>query len=220
MKFSPVRLAFAALASLAMATSADADTILIFGQQLNVNSVTSTSAGGTTTFSTTATPVIVTNLGGLTAPPGTIAPETFSFTSNGPITGSDGNLMQGGFSGNFSFGGQVVGSLTNGVLSTFTGPNGTTGSFNSSNVTFTALGALILQQLGIPAVSPLVQGTFSLSLNNFLPTTVNSLNFTAQNSGLVTANVVPEPASVVMMSMALVAGLDTLGLRRIKASQA
>lgn len=229
MKISPFRFAFSALASLAMmGASADAATILIFGQQNATDVVTSTSTGGTTTFSSgpgvpaTPIPVVVTNLGGITPPPpGLVVPETFSFTSSAAVTGSGGNLQQGGFSGSFSFGTQVVGNLTGGILSTFTGPNGTTGSFNSSNVTFTTLGPAILTQLGITAAQlNLVVGTLSFSLNNINPSPQGTLTFTAQNSGLITANVIPEPASVVMTSMALVAGLGGLGLRRVKASRA
>jgi hypothetical protein len=229
MKISPVRFAFSALASLAMmGASADAATILIFGQQNANDVVTSTVQGNTTTFSSgpgvPAAPinVVVTNLGGVTPPPpGLVVPETFSFTSTAAITGSGGNLQQGGFSGSFSFGTQVVGTLTGGVLSTFTGPNGTTGSFNSSNVTFTTLGPAILAQLGITAAQlNLVTGTLSFSLNNINPAAPATLTFTAQNSGLITANVVPEPASVVMTSMALVAGLGFVGLRRSKVARA
>jgi len=225
MKLSPIRLAFTALASLALATSADAATILVFGQSnTSTEVVTSTATGGTTTFSSgpgvPATPITVgvTNIGGVTPPPGTTLPETFSFTSSQAVTGSAGNFTQGGFSGTFSFGNQIVGTLTGGVLTTTTGPAGSTGSFLANNVTFTTLGAGILAQLGNPPLN-LVNGTIAISLAN-ISFSGTSISFTAQNSGLVTANVIPEPASIVMAGMAVVAGLGGMGLRRIKAARA
>lgn len=225
MKFSPIRLAFTALASLALATSADAATILVFGQSnTSTEVVTSTATGGTTTFSSgpgvPATPIVVgiTNVGGVTPPPGTTLPESFSFTSSAAVTGSAGNFTQGGFSGTFSFGTQVVGTVANGVLTTSSGPGGTIGSFTASNVSFTTLGAGILAQLGNPALN-LVNGTLSIALSN-VSFNGTSLSFTARNAGLVDANVIPEPASIVMAGMALVAGLGGMGVRRMKAARA
>jgi len=235
MKTGSIRLfALATLASLAMASSANSATILIFGQQSNNDVVTSNTVAGLTTFKSgngaaaLPIPVTISNIGGVTPPAGTTLNETFSFTSSAPITGSGGNFSQAGFAGTFSYvptvgAAQVIGTLTNGVLSTFSGANGTTGSFNSSNVTFTTLGAAILAQLGIPGIVPGVTGTFSLSLNGFVPPTVTNLNFVAQNSGLVTAtapNPIPEPASVVMASISVIAGLGCVGLRKFRAARA
>jgi len=218
-------LALASLALLAMSTSASSATILVFGQSnTSTDIVTATNAGGLTTFSSgpgiPAAPITVgvTNIGGVTPPPGTTLPETFSFTSTAPVTGSAGNFSQGGFNGTFSFGTQVVGSVTGGILDTTSGPNGATGSFQATNVTFTTLGPAILAQLGIPGIVPGLGGTLSFSL--VLTSVPTSLNFTAQNSGLVTANVIPEPASLVMASLSVVAGLGCFGVRRFKASRA
>jgi len=214
MKISLSRITYSALASLAlMATSADAATILTFGQQQPVNSITSSVAAGTTTFASAGTPITVTNIGGITPPLG--APpiaEIFSFTSSAAVATVGDTTTQGGFSGTFNFGGQVVGTLTGGVLTT----RGDTGNFTATNVTFTTLNPAILNQLGITAgqIGGLV-GSLSLSLINVAG---SGVSFTAQNSGLVSA--VPEPASVVMMGMAVVAGLGGMGLRRVKASRA
>jgi hypothetical protein len=226
MKFSSIRaLAIASLAWLAMAMPASSATILTYAQQNNTDVVKTTVAAGVTTFSTGAAPganpinVQITTLGGVPAPPNTFVPETFSFTSSAAVTGSGGNFTQGGFSGSFTFGGQLVANIANGVLSTQTGPGGTTGSFESSNVTFSTLGGGILSQLGNPILSQLT-GTISISLNSFNQNPLGSIVFTAQNAGLITANVIPEPASVVMASVAVVAGLGCFGLRRFKASRA
>jgi len=227
MKLSPVRFAFAALASLAMmGTSADAATIFIYGQQNSNDVVTVQSSGGSTLFSSgvdgppaEAINIIATSVGGVTPSPALILPETFSFTSSGPITVTAAGTTQTGFSGSFSFGNQVIGNVTNGVLTASASGANTSGSFRSDNVTFTTLGAAILAQLGISGITPGLTGSLSISLVN-LQGNVATLNFTAQNSGNISANVVPEPASVVMTSMALVAGLGCVGLRRAKASRA
>jgi len=224
-----LRILFAAacVASLAMASSANAATILIFGQaNTSTDVVTATNSGGTTNFFTGPAPgapitVDVTNIGGGTPPPGSTLPETFNFTSTAAVTGSAGNFTQGGFSGTFSFGAQVVGSITGGVLTTLTGPNGTTGSLLATNVSFTTLGPAILAQLGFPPLGPTpagIGGTLSISLNGFVPSVPGTLNFTAKNAGLVDASVIPEPASVVLASISVIAGLGCYGLRRVKAS--
>jgi len=222
------RFAIAGLALLAMTTSANSATILIYGQSnASTEVVTSTTGVGGTTFHTgpdgVAVPITVgvTSLGGATPPGGTTLQETFNFTSSAPVSGSGGNFTQGGFSGSFSFGNQVIGTLSNGTLSTQFGTNGTTGSFQSSNVSFTTLGLAILNQLGIPAsgVSG-IGGTLSMSLGTFSPSAITSLNFSARNGGQFDASAIPEPASVVMASISVIAGLGCFGLRRFYASRA
>jgi len=234
MKLSPVRFAFAALASLAMmGTSADAAIIFVYSQQNVSDVVTVQSSGGSTILTTgidgpPAEPinVVVSNLGGITPPsnPQTGAPftlaETFDFRSSGPITTTAAGTTQTGFAGSFSFGNQVIGNVTNGVLTASGSGANASASFRSDNVTFTALGAAILAQLGISGITPGLTGAISIALTPNIGGNVTGLNFTAVNSGNISANVVPEPASVVMTSMALVAGLGCFGLRRAKASRA
>jgi len=235
MRHAAVRFAFAALASLAMATSTNAATILIFGQSNSTEVVRSSNTGSNTTFNTgpgtsgTAITVGVDNFAGQTPPPGTTLLETFNFTSTSGVSGA---FTQPGFTGNFSFVSplrtEIAGTITNGTLTTLNGANGTTGSFLTGNVSYTLLGPGILAQLGLPLslASPaplpsgLVVGTLSIDLNNFNPNTVSSLNFLAQNAGQLTAFVVPEPGSVVMASLAVFTGLGCFGFRRLRASVA
>src|SRR5262249_6917104 len=159
----------------------------------------------------------VDNIGGLTPPPGTTLPETFSFTSTAAVSGAAGNFTQGGFSGTFSYGAQVVGSITGGILTTQTGPGGTTGSLLATNVTFTTLGPAILAQLGFASPAWVV-GTLSISLTGFVPAVPGPLTSTAKNAGLIDATVIPDPASVVLASISVIAGLGCFGFRRFKAS--
>lgn len=226
-KFISATLSLAFLATFSLASSTNAAPILDFGQSSGANTITSSNAGNNTTLATTGTQVGVTALAGVSAPAGTFFTENFSFTSSQAPVGSDGNITQGGFNGTFSYLApngvvQVAGTVTNGTLSTVTnGLGGTTANFNASNVTFTTVAPAILQTAfgSVPALNTLT-GNFSLTLNNLNPTTTTSLNFTARAGGIITAQVVPEPASVVMASMAVVAGLGGVGLRRFKASRA
>jgi len=231
-------LGLAFLATFTLASTTNAAPILEFSQFTPGNlNITSVNSGNNTTLSTIPAPplpalptqVTVSKLAGVSAPPNTLFNEAFSFTSSTAPTGSDGNITQGGFSGTFSYVNattgvvQVAGTVSNAILSTVTtaGGGGTTVNFNTSNVTFTTIAApILLQTFGTSAI-PLntISGTYQLTLTP-TPSTTTSLNFTASAGGIITAQVVPEPASVVMASMALVAGLGGLGVRRFKASRA
>jgi len=219
-------LGLAFLATFTLASTTNAAPILDFSQSTPANTVTSTG----TNLSTTGTVTTVGALAGVQAPPNTLFIETFNFTSAAAPTGTDGNQTQGGYNGTFSYVNQatgvlqVAGTVTGATLSTVTnGTGGTTGNFNASNVTFTTIAAPILQTAfggATPALNTLV-GNFSLTLNNLTPATTTSLAFTGRAAGIITATqAVPEPGSVVMASMALVAGLGGLGVRRFKASRA
>jgi len=222
-------LGLAFLATFTLASTTNAASIVEFSQATPGNTITSTNSGNITTLSTTSTTsVLVSKLVGLTPPPpGTQYVETFTFTSNTAPTGSGGNITQTGFAGSFSYtlGGvtQVAGNVANGILTTVTTPGGggTTVNFNTSDVTFTAIAPAILTQAFGPTPPPLpsIDGTYQLTLTPS-PSPTTSLNFTASAGGIITAQVVPEPTSVVMASMALVAGLGCVGVRRFKASRA
>jgi hypothetical protein len=222
-------LGLAFVAAFSLASTTNAASIVEFSQATPGQTITSSNVGNNTTLSVTGNPtsVTVSKLAGLTPPPpGTSYIETFTFSSTTPPSGSDGNMSQGGFSGSFSYslGGvtQVAGNITGGILTTITnGSGGTTVNFNTSNVQFTTVAAPILQQTFGTSNIPLTSliGTYQLTLTP-VPNPTNSLNFTASAGGIITAQVVPEPASVVMASMALVAGLGGVGLRRIKVSRA
>jgi len=224
-------LGLAFVAAFSLASTTYAGPILDFTQATpgNVN-ITSTNVGNNTTLAVTSpTNVAVGKVVGQTAPPGTQYVETFTLSSTTAPSGSDGNITQGGFSGSFSYalpgvGGavQVAGNVTGGILTTVTnGAGGTTVNFNTSNVQFTTIApAILLQAFGSTTIplSSLI-GTFQLALTPASPN-LTGLNFTASAGGAITAQSVPEPASVVMASMALVAGLGGVGVRRIKASRA
>jgi len=220
-------LGLAFLATFTLASTTNAAPILDFSQSTPGNTVTSTG----TNLSTTLTQVLVGAVAGVPAPPNTIYTETFSFTSAAAPTGSPGNQMQGGYNGTFTYTNlatgvvQVAGTVTNAVLSTFTTPGGTggtTASFNASDVDFTTVAPAILQQAFGTTAIPLntLTGTYSLTLNNLNPQTSPTLAFTGRAAGIITAQVIPEPTSVVMASISLVAGLGCMGVRRFKASQA
>lgn len=212
-----------------LATTANAASILEFSQSTPGTAVTSANSGNNTTISANpGTTVLASKVGGVQAPPSQIYTEAFSFTSNTAPSGSGGNISQGGFSGLFTYvnpqnGNTVAGRVDNATLSIVTnGSGGTTANFNASQVTFSNISPAILQAAFGTSNIPLgtLIGNFSLTLNDLNPTNPNSLSFQASAGGIITANVVPEPTSIVIASMALVAGLGGVGLRRIKASRA
>lgn len=237
MKTVPFRaLALATLASLAMATSSSAVTILQFGQQFPTDVVTATTAGGVTTLRTSSAldpnsiPVLITNIGGVTL--GTPLPAFETFTnvvSTGTAVNTAGQIDQ----------------LYSGTIAITSGANGTGGNFlttvftnadlsgplggNSASLVGSRPPQGVLFTSNFAQIVPLIAGNppenFSLSFSNLTPglaiTGGTIAGFTAQNTGTFATGtaVVPEPSGIVMAGMALIGGLG-FGWRRRQSSRA
>ena len=234
-------LALAAVASLAMATSGSAVTILQYGQTNPANFKTATASGGATTITTNATgfpgaiPVTITNIGGIILPPALsiAAFERWTgVTSTGPA-GQMGNTILQPFTGTLSYTSNPDGTGINYLTATFTGGvfsgalGGSSASLNatdppSTNVTFTSTDPRVTAAL--LALGPFFQEAFSISFSGITPGlsltsgTVNS--FTGQNSGTFSAEPVPEPSGLVLAGTAMLAGLGCIGWRRRQSSRA
>jgi hypothetical protein len=215
-------LAVAFLATLTLANSAGAATILVFGQSNAADDITERVVGATTQLisgsgtTATAIPVSITNLGGITPPGGAIAAfETFTLTS--PSVAGAGATSLDNFSGTIQFsqtpGGVSIltATITNGLLTL----TGTSGTFSTGTSVFTNLNGAIIAQLGGATTAT---GGSALAFSNVSGTIASG--FTAQNSGDFAANPIPEPASLISGSFAVLAGLGLFGLRRFKASKA
>jgi hypothetical protein len=221
-------LAFACLAALALGTSANAATILQFAQTSPNDVVTATVSGSTTTLTTPAgsIPVLITNIGGTVLGTPLPAFETFiGVTSTGAAT--DGATVSQTFSGTIAItagpgntGGNFLTTTFSGAV--LSGPNGgnsasLVGSNPPQNVTFTS---------NFAAIIPLIAGNppenFAISFSNVTPSLTISgstiAGFTAQNTGTFATGIIPEPASLVMASTAVFAGLGCYGWRRRKSS--
>jgi hypothetical protein len=233
MKTVPFRaLALATLASLAMATSSSAVTILQFGQTNPNGFITAVASGGTTTLTTNSLvapgsePIKITNIGGTLLATPLDAFETFqNVVSTGTATTAAGQIEQlysgtiaitsgaNGTGGNF-----LTATFQNAILSGLAGGGSASlvGSRPPQNVLFTSnFAAIVALIAGNPPEN------FSLSFSNLTPplgitgSTISS--FLAQNTGTFatgTTAVVPEPSGIVMAGMAMVAGLGGLGWRR------
>jgi len=222
-------LSLASLAALTLAGTADAAAILSFGSTSGTK--TATASGGTTTLSTTSgvTPgsyiVSITTLGNVTLNPLTFktARETFTTVqSTGPAVLSGGVISQP-FSGTISYLDNSTPSINyltivfNGVLRGSQG--GLTADLAGDNtvpgqsVTFTSTDATVIPFLN----DPVRQFTIGLTgLTSPLAITGGTIaNFATSNeSGNASTSAVPEPASVVMASTAVLAGLGCFGWRR------
>lgn len=241
MKTASIRtLAIACLASIGLGTSANASTILQFTQANPNDVVTATNVDGTSTTLTTnspaapgSIPVLITNIGGTILGAPIAAFETFTgVTSSGAATLSGGNITQpfsgtiaitqlpGGAGGNF-----LTATFSNSQLSGASGGNSASlvGSRPPQTVTFTSNFAAIIPLIaGNPPEN--YTGGFSSLAPGLSITGTTLAGFTAQNTGTFgtfgTSAVIPEPASVVMASTAVLAGLGVFGWRRFKVAQA
>jgi hypothetical protein len=231
--------AFAFLAASTLATPASAATVLQFSQLNPADFVTATNSAGVTTLTSSSTvssvsiPVSISNIGGVPQPVVIPAFETFTgLHSVGTATTDASGLISQVFTGTIAITSAAAGAGTNYLTATFTdvlsGPTNTgapTLSADSSvageTVTFTS---------NDPRVTPLLPGlsrNFSLAFSNATPALSISggsiASFTGQQTGtfaVTPSPTVPEPASVVMASIAAVAGIGSFGWRRFKASRA
>ena len=219
----------ACVATLLVGSTANASsTILQFAQSNPNDVITATNNGaGVTTFSTAGNvdggglsiPVTASNYLGVPKPLGMLMFETFvGVTSVGPATTVAGSVTQD-FQGTVEFtalpggAGAVFLSATFGPTGVFSGgTTGGSGSLNASvpsdTVTFTAQGmsfsspAMSLSYSGI--TPPVSIGAGSVG------------SFTGQNSGTFSANIIPEPSTFCLASIALVVGALAYGRKKMK----
>jgi hypothetical protein len=249
MKISPLRIAFAAFASLAMASSANADAILQFTQQnqsqspviatnptSNTTRLTSTGTGAAGAIPPGWIPVFITfpPPGGGPTPLPQAAFMTFEVaglnSGVGGATQTGTSISQDSYTGTIRFNSNVTGTGTNFLTATFTGgavsgpQNGNSAGLAASQppttVTFTS---------DIPAITAVIAASpgrnFALSFSGLTSPLVLTGplptidGFLASNTGTF-STIIPEPSSIVMASISALAGLGCLGLRRFKATQA
>jgi len=250
MKAASIRsLALASLASLVMATSSSAVTILTFGQSVTGPGigVIATAAGGTTTTLTTfsaadgSVPVSITNIGNtqLTPTPGPnqiiSAFETFrNVVSSGPATSPNGDVRQT-YAGTILFTSLPGGLGTNYLTATFTnavlfGPQlgGNSATFSATDppvtrVVFTSEDPRVLA--AIAALGPNPLDAFGIGFADVVPgvnitgSTV-SFNYASNGGTFSSTAAVPEPSGLVMAGTAMIASLGCIGWRRRQSSRA
>jgi len=245
MKAAPMRaLALATLASLAMATSSHAVTILQYGQTNPADFKTATATGGTTTITTssgaspTSIPVTITNIGGIVLPPALAIPafETWTNVTSTAAATTSGSTITQLFRGTLAYTSGVNGTGINYLTATFVGGflTGTSGGGSASliasdppaaNVVYTSTDARVLAAIAALGTNP--QDNFAISFSGigqppgFSLTGTTVASFTAQNSGTFSASaVVPEPSGLVMAGTAALASLGCFGWRRRQSSVA
>jgi hypothetical protein len=233
-------LAFTFVAALALANTANAANIMSFTGAGN-GTILGTTVSNTTTL-TTDSPlnpghvlVVIGTIG--TGQTNLLAVETFNLVrSNAAASVVNGQIQQDQYTGTITF--DAVGGASNILTVTFNSPvflNGVPGSGSatlSGPASFTAPATspiVIAGALGGPGVTS-ATGSFGLTLSNINNTATGTTgltltgstinNFTAGlNSGTFsTGPAIPEPASLVMASIAVFAGLGYHGWHR-KASQ-
>jgi len=232
-----MRFAMAGLATFAMATTANAAAILQFNQQnLAQTPVVFTSNGTSTTLTTTGTgavgtapaswiPVLVT-IGSGGGTQNAFMSFTTPLVTGTAASNNGGNINQDSITGTIEFNfapasNPVTNILTiqfnGGLLSGQAGGNavGLTASQPPNSVSYSSVNFPFL-------FAGLNQHDFTLGFSGLNPTlgiTGSSIGSgSASVSGTFSASAVPEPASLVMLSISAVAGLGFYGVRRFRTS--
>lgn len=218
--------AFAFAVSLLTGGSANAGTVLAFGQLNPSDTITATESGGVTTLSTAGNadgggvsiPVLASSYLGVPQPLGLLMYETFvNVTSTGAATSSGGTVSQA-YSGTIEFTSAPGGAGTLFLSVTFSGGNQAfTGSAGGASASLNASEPGDSVMFTIPGQLASNAG-MSLSFSGLTPglgiTGGSVAGFGAQNSGTFSATVVPEPGTLALASIAVVFG--SFGFRRAR----
>jgi hypothetical protein len=212
---------------------ADTITAVATGATTTLTAVPSVGAPG-------SIPVTITTIGGTPLPPALsiaafetlsplIGPPGTGITATGPAVTS-GGVTSEPVSGVLQYTSAPLGLGTNFLTVTFTGV--LRGTLGGTSLNLTADNAIAGQSVTYTSGDTRITGppgpnfttapirSFSLGLTNVQPpsslTGITFSNFTAQMSGPSSANLVPEPASIVMASIAMVTGIGLYGFRRLR----
>jgi hypothetical protein len=225
-----MKIAFASLASLAMATAADAAAILQFTQQNTaLTPFVFTQSGSTTTITSTGAgvqngtwiPVFVTIGGAQTAQQAFMA-ITQPITATGGATTSGTNIVQDGYTGRIEFNFAAASTAASNILTVNFNNGQVSGPIGGNAASLTASqpqDMVTYSSVLFPTlVAGLNQNSFGIGFSGLtspLSITSGTIGSNAgSGSGTFSGAVVPEPASVVMMGFSVVAGLGIYGLRR------
>lgn len=229
-----IKFGIACLASLALASSANAAAILQFTQvDTNLTPVVFSASGSTTTISTTGVGALPAN------PPGWIpvfvnigtAPITLpafmsfttALTSSTAPTSAGGAIIQGGYTGTIQFNFAPAPTATSNILTiTFNGGvlAGNTGGNSAGLAASAPPNSVTYSSVLFPQLfAGLDLHNFTLGLSGLTsPIGTTPGSNTGSISGSFSASVIPEPSSVVMLSISALAGLGCYGVRRFRAS--
>jgi len=225
------------LASLTLASVANAEPVLSFSNQVETDPVVGTVVAGGTNLTTpgnvanpASTLIAVTSINGVTIQP---PPNAFLIFDNVRGTGAtitSGNMItQTGYQGTIRVNSLANGTGTNILTATFTGANlsftnssagGAAGALSAANVTLTSAQANVIAALGGTVAT---DGSFSIALQsntNIVASGGTIGGFTAVPQGGFNVTPIPEPASLVLASTAVFVGFGCVGLRRFKSTRA
>jgi len=248
MRSSLTLFAAACAASFALSTSAGAASLLTFGESTStpqVDFVSATVSGNTTTLNThgpaaspTSIPVTLGQVGTLSGPQAAALPAFETFLPALQSTAGSSGGTQFGFNGTIIFSAGINGTGTNyltaviqnGVLrangeaGTFDASNGTTNGGLSTTVTLTSGFQPVILAMGGSASNTTFStpGSVALGLTNITPlqSGASFVSFTGVNGGTLSSAAIPEPASFLSASTAILAGLGCFGWSRRKSSKA
>jgi len=225
-----MKIAFASLASLAMATAADAAAVLQFTQtNSQLTPFVFTQSGSTTTITSTGTGVtngtwipvnVVLGTGSASQPAFMSITQPITATGGATTTGT--NINQDAYAGRIEFNFAPSSTAASNILTVnFTGGllSGPAGGNSASLAASQPQDTVTYTSVLFPTlVAGLNQNNFSIGFSGLtspLTITSNTVGSNAgSGSGTFSGAVVPEPASVVMMGFSVVAGLGFYGLRR------
>jgi hypothetical protein len=228
-----MKIGFASLALLAMATAADAAFILQFTQNTlpGVNPINYTPAGSGSTITSNGTGVVngtwvpVNVVLGSAGGPSQAAFMSFTspLTTPNAATQNGTTVNQTGYTGTIEFNFAPSSTLASNILTVNFNNGVLSGTFGGNAVGLTSAqppNSVTYSSTLFPNLfAGLPQHDFALSFSGLVTPLGNGAGNNASSvSGTFSASAVPEPASIVMLSISALGGLGFYGVRRFRAS--